>query len=162
MKIQSTLLLVGSCALLTLVPTLSARQDPTPPEQKPPPIPVPVKITGKTLLAPDELKWTPMTGIEGARQAILWGDPQKGAHGVMYMWPSGAKLAEHSHTAGDRCVVLSGTLLLEVEGIGMKRLPAGSFFSLEGGTKHTTSVEASVPCQFYVEREGAYDVVPAK
>jgi quercetin dioxygenase-like cupin family protein len=156
---QSMLLLAGSCALVTLVPVLSARQEPTPPIQKPPPIPIPVKITGKTLMAPDELKWTPVTGIEGARQAVLWGDPQKGAHGVIYMWPAGAKLEEHSHTAGDRGIVLQGTLILEVDGLGTKRLPAGSYFSLEGGTKHTTSVEASVPCQFFVEREGAHDVV---
>lgn len=162
MKLQSTFLFVGSCALLTLVPTLSARQDPPPPVQNPLPIPLPAKITGKTMLAADEFKWVPMAGIEGARQAVVWGDPEKGAHRIFYLWPAGAKLAEHSHSAGDRGVVIRGTLVLAVEGAGSKRLPAGSFFSLEAGTKHTTSIEASEPCLFFIEREGAYDVVPSK
>src|SRR5689334_1709605 len=160
MKIHSTLLFVSSSTLLALVPALAARQDP--PVQKPPPLPIPVRITGKTLISVDELKWAPMPGIEGARQALLWGDPEKGAHRIMYMWPAGAKQAEHTHTHGDRVVVVNGTLMLTVEGVGAKRLAPGSFFSLEGGTKHSLAVDASEPCMFFVEREGAYDVVPVQ
>ncbi|HTF88764.1 MAG TPA: DUF4437 domain-containing protein [Planctomycetota bacterium] len=165
MKFQSALLFTAPCLLLALLPSLAVSQDPQPkPEQKPvqtPPLPLPGKITGKTMIAFNELKWTPIANLEGAQQAPLWGETDKGAHRVMYMWPAGTKMEEHSHTNGDRGVVVMGTLTLVVEG-AEKRLPQGSFFSLAGGTKHTMANDASEPCFFYVEREGAYDVVPVK
>jgi hypothetical protein len=59
----------GAIALVTL---LAAAQTDTLKTQA-------TKITGKTLIAVDELKWVPMPGLEGAQQAMLWGDPTKGS-----------------------------------------------------------------------------------
>ena len=175
MKDDAKLLTFGTCSFAALAVLVAARQptaiqDPpeqkpvqTPqPEQKPPALPIPVRITGKTLTRFDELKWTPMREIEGAQQAVLWGDPAKGAHSVLYTWPAGAKLAEHSHTFGFRGMVVAGTLTIAIDGGTAKELPEGSFFSLEGGSKHTESVDSSAPCMFYVEREGGFDLTPAK
>lgn len=148
------LTLVASGAALALVPLLiSAQVDSAKAASQ--------KITGKVLMAAEELKWVPMEGVEGAQQAVLWGDPKKEAHRILYKWPVGAKAPVHTHTAGDRGVVVSGVLSLAVDGAAPKKLSAGSFFSMAGGTKHATAVEGDAPCVFYIEREGAFDVIMA-
>ena len=119
----------------------------------------PAKITGKTLIAAGEMKWVPMPGLEGAMQVPLFGDPTKEAHRILYKWPAGTKAPLHKHTAGDRGVIVSGTLSLAVEGAPPKMLPAGSYFSLAGGVQHATAAEGDTPCIFYLEREGPFDAV---
>jgi quercetin dioxygenase-like cupin family protein len=116
------------------------------------------RISGKTLIAASEMKWVPMSGIAGAEQVPLWGDPAKGAHRALYRYPVGLKSPLHTHTFGDRGMIVSGTLSLAVEGAPPKLLAAGSFFALAAGTRHITAVEGEVPCVFYIEREGAFDV----
>jgi len=115
------------------------------------------KIMGKALWAVDDLKWVPMPGLEGAQQVPLWGDPTKGEHRILYKWPAGTKVPVHTHTHGDRGIVISGTMTLAVEGAPPKKLPPGSYFSLAGGTKHATTCEDGSPCIFYIEREGLFD-----
>ena len=143
---------IGSVCALALVPLLVAAQAA---QAKPDT----AKITGKTLIGADELKWAPLPGIDGAMQAAVWGDPTKEAHRVFFKFPVGLKSPAHTHTFGDRGVILSGTLSLAVEGAPAKKLPPGSFFSLAAGTRHVTAVEGDQPCVFYIEREGPFDVV---
>lgn len=142
------------CAV-ALVPLLLAAQTATQkPESK--------KITGATLMPAADMKWVPMPGLEGAMQVPLWGDPTKEAHRILYKWPAGTKAPVHTHTNGDRGLIVSGTLSLAVEGAPPKKLPAGSYFSLAGGTKHATAVEGDAPCVFYIEREGPFDAIMAE
>ena len=172
MKNQRTITFLGLGSALLLVPLLWAAgtQDPkaTPPKaapQKPaeakPVTPdakaMPAKITGATLWPADEIKWTPMEGVPGAKQAPLWGDPTKEAHGILYQWPAGTKVPLHTHTFGDRGVVISGTMTLAVDGAPPKKLSPGSYFSLAGGTKHETGCEDGAPCVFFIQREGKFD-----
>lgn len=119
----------------------------------------PERIAGKTLLAANEMKWIPMPGLEGAMEVPLFGDPTKEAHRILYKWAAGTKAPMHSHTHGDRGMIVSGTLSLAVEGAPKKLLPPGSYFSLAAGVKHATEVEGDQPCIFYVEREGPFDAV---
>lgn len=119
----------------------------------------PAKITGATLSPAGDLKWSPMAGLEGAEQSPLWGDPTKEAHGIFYKWPAGTKVPLHTHTFGDRGVVISGTMTLAVDGAPPKKLPPGSYFSLAGGTKHATGCEDGAPCVFFIQREGLFDAV---
>ncbi len=124
--------------------------------------PMTQKITGHQLIAADELKWVPMPGMENAMQAPVFGDPAKEAHRVFYKFPVGMKAPLHTHTGGDRGVIISGNLGLAVDGAPMKKLGPGSYFTMAGGTKHVTTVEGDTPCVFYVEREGPFDVVMAE
>lgn len=117
------------------------------------------KIKGKTLIAAEELVWAPLPGIEGAEVVSLWNDHTKQAHRAFFKYPVGLKSPLHTHTHGDRGVIVSGTLSLAVEGAPPKRLPPGSYFSLAAGVQHVTAVEGSEPCVFYMEREGPFDVV---
>jgi len=119
------------------------------------------KITGTTFVSVDELKWTPMADIPGAQMAAVFGDPAKEAHRVFFKFPAGLKAPVHTHTNGDRGVIISGTLVLTPEGGAAKKLPPGSYWSMAGGTKHTTSVDGDKECIFYIEREGRWDVVMA-
>ncbi|MBI5362134.1 MAG: DUF4437 domain-containing protein [Planctomycetes bacterium] len=119
----------------------------------------PARVAGKTLLAASDMKWVPMPGLDGATQVALFGDPTKEAHRILYKWPAGTKAPLHTHTHGDRGLIVSGTLSLAVEGAAKKLLPSGSYFSLAAGVKHVTEVEGEAPCVFYVEREGAFDAV---
>ncbi len=139
---------VLGCALVTLLLAAQVQSSST----------QSTKITGTTLLAAGDLKWTPMESVEGAQQAVLWGDPTKGAHGALYKFPAGGKVPLHTHTYGDRGVILSGTLILTVEGMTAKTLPAGSYFSMAGGTKHMTQAHEDAPLMFFVEREGPLDI----
>ena len=150
MNMLRSLSLIATGSVLTLAPFLMAAQGEAAKPQK---------ITGKTLIAAEELKWAPLPGIDGAMQAPVWGDPTKEAHRVFYKFPVGLKSPMHTHTAGDRGVIVSGTLSLAVEGAAAKKLPPGSYFSLAAGTPHITAVEGAEPCVFYIEREGPFDVV---
>ncbi|HTF88041.1 MAG TPA: DUF4437 domain-containing protein [Planctomycetota bacterium] len=151
-RFRNLSLFATGCALCA-VPLLIAAQ------AGPAPKPSPQKISGQTLMPTADQKWVPMPGLEGAMQVALFGDPTKEAHRILYKWPAGTKVPVHTHTAGDRGIVISGTLSLAVEGAPPKKLPAGSYFSLAAGTKHATAVEGDAPCVFYVEREGAFDAV---
>lgn len=121
--------------------------------------PNPTKITGKSLIAASELKWTPLAGFDGVQQALVVGDPTKEAHRVFYKFPVGFKSPTHNHTHGDRGVIISGTLGFIVDGAPVKKLPPGSLFAFGSGVSHITTVEGTEPCLFYVEREGPFDVV---
>jgi quercetin dioxygenase-like cupin family protein len=150
-KIQALTLFTAGLAL-GLVPLLASAQSEAARTQA-------TKISGKTLMAASEMKWAPMPGLAGAQQVPLWGDPTKEAHRILYKWAAGTKAPVHTHTAGDRGMIVSGTLSLAVEGAPPKLLPAGSYFSLAGGVKHATAAEGDAPCVFYLEREGPFDAV---
>ena len=153
-KLQS-LSLFGAGLSLGLVPLFLSAQTAAPMTQA-------TKITGKTLMPAADMKWVPMPGLEGAQQVPLWGDSTKEAHRILYKWAKGTKAPTHTHTSGDRGLVVSGTLSLAVDGAAPKLLPAGSYFSLAGGVKHATAVEGDAPCVFFIEREGAFDAISAE
>lgn len=149
-------------AFSRLLPLLALSLAPLLLAARPQVAPVQSRITGHTLLPVGELKWVPLPGIAGAQQALLWGDPAKGEHRAFFRYPVGLRSPLHTHSRGDRGVVVSGTLSLAVEGAAPVRLPPGSYFSLAGGVKHVTTVEGDEPCVFLIEREGPFDVVLAE
>lgn len=151
MKSFTRLSWIAAGLVLGLVPLLVSAQS----DAKSAP---PARISGKTLLAASEMKWAPIPGIPGAEQVALWGDSAKDAHRALFRYPVGLKAPLHTHTHGDRGMIVSGTLSLAIEGAPPKLLPAGSYFAMAGGTRHLTAVEGDVPCVFYIEREGAFDV----
>jgi len=154
-KPWSTIATVSSAAAaLVLLAAFAAQQKSAAPAALP--------ITGKTLVAASELKWTALPGIPGAEQAALVGDPAKEAHRAFFRYPVGLKSPPHTHTWGDRGVVVSGMLSLAVDGAAAKKLGPGSFFSIAAGIPHVTTVEGDVPCVFFMEREGPFDVVVAE
>jgi quercetin dioxygenase-like cupin family protein len=143
--------LAASSGLVLVMLGAFARQD-TPKPTSP-------RITGKALVAVGELKWTPLPGIPGAEQAALVGDTAKEAHRAFFKYPVGLKSPVHTHSFGDRGVIVSGVLSLAIDGAPAKKLPPGSYFSIAAGIPHVTAVEGDAPCVFFMEREGPFDVV---
>jgi quercetin dioxygenase-like cupin family protein len=149
----STAILPCAAAALFLLASLAPQKDGAP--NCPP-------IRGNTLLSASELKWTPLAGIPGAEQAALVGDSAKEAHRAFFRYPAGLKSPPHTHTWGDRGVIVSGTLSLSMDGAPAKLLGPGSYFSIAAGVRHVTAVEGDAACVFYMEREGPFDVVLAE
>jgi anti-sigma factor ChrR (cupin superfamily) len=118
---------------------------------------------GSRVLWPaSELRWEVMPGLPGALQARLWGDPARTDHGVLYKWKAGTDVPLHTHTFGDRGVIVSGILTLAVEGGAPREFPPGSYFSLAGGVRHATTCRQGADCVFFILREGRFDAVMQK
>ena len=114
------------------------------------------------LRAASELKWVDAPGVKGVQQAVMWGDAAKGAHGSFAKFASGTETPLHTHTAAGRSVVVSGTVVIAPEGQKGKELGPGSYFSLPGGMRHTTSCKAGAECVIYSEWRGAFDLKPVE
>ena len=126
-------------------------------EKKPASKKAPPKLV---LWAADDLKWVdPKNSPPGVKMAVLWGDPEKGAHGALHKFPGGFEAPLHHHSSSYRGVVISGTLVVTPEGGTAKSLPSGSYFSAPAMNKHSTKCEGASGCLIFVEATHAWDVV---
>jgi quercetin dioxygenase-like cupin family protein len=124
---------------------------------------VEAKGGGKAVLIPaGDLKWKD-AGPEtpGVQLAAVSGDPAKGAAKFFVKLPSGFSAPLHHHTADHFAVVVSGTLVQNVDGKDVT-MPAGSYFSHVGKKQHTTKCDDPAGCVLYVDTHGKWDVVPEK
>ena len=96
-----------------------------------------------TMWSASELKWVDNPAIKGAQQAVLWGDPTKGAYGALKKVPGGTVLPMHSHTNLTRVVMVAGTILWNLASaagtIGsvesfFKQIGFFESFTFQGGT----------------------------
>ncbi len=108
-----------------------------------------------------DLKWTDVPDVKGVQQAVFWGDPQKGPSGFLAKFKAGTEVGLHSHTADLRSVVISGTIVITLEGQAAKELGPGSYAYEPGGSKHTTACKAGADCMFSVQAAGVFDIVMA-
>jgi quercetin dioxygenase-like cupin family protein len=77
-------------------------------------------------------KHSPMTGVS---MAVLWGDPDKGAHGTFTKFAPGYDAGTHTHTSDVWLVVIKGAYLYKDDD-GEKRVGPGDFIRIPGGHKH--------------------------
>jgi quercetin dioxygenase-like cupin family protein len=110
-----------------------------------------------TLWAASDLKWVDNPAIKGAQQAVLWGDPTKGAYGALKKVTDGTVLAMHSHTNLTRVVLVEGTITFTFEGSPAKELTPKSYVSVPGGVKHAATCKAGADCVYFETSPGAYD-----
>ncbi|MGZ6071067.1 MAG: DUF4437 domain-containing protein [Myxococcaceae bacterium] len=124
---------------------------------------VEAKGGGKSVNVPvGDLKWTD-AGPEtpGVQYAAVAGDPKKGAAKFFVKLPSGFSVGMHHHTADHFSVVVSGTLVQNVDGQDVT-MPSGSYFSYTGKKQHTTKCTDPAGCILFVDAHGKWDVVPEK
>jgi quercetin dioxygenase-like cupin family protein len=107
-----------------------------------------------------DVKWKDM-GIPGVAAAPVSGDMEKGASRFFLKYPAGFVSPNHHHTADHYVAVISGTLLLTVDGKETK-LRAGSYFALMDKAPHVAKVEGGEPAVMFIEAEGPWDVVMEK
>ena len=99
--------------------------------------------------------------MPGVSMAVIWGDPDKGAHATFTKFTPGYDAGMHSHTNDVWIVVLKGAYLYK-DDQGDKRVGAGEFLRVPGGHKHWSGGDKTDGALFYEEGAAKFDVVPAK
>jgi len=110
-----------------------------------------------------DLKWADLDpkGAPGVKIAPLWGDPTKGAFGAFIKFPAGFAAPLHTHTNDFKIVIVKGTMIQGPEGGKSFRLGPGSYLSQPGGNyRHTTACDKASACVFFVQSQGAFDLIP--
>ena len=102
-----------------------------------------------------------MPGVSGA---TLWGDPDKGAHGVLTKFVPGYDAGVHTHTNDVRIVVIKGAYIYKAGGANGKetRVGPGDFLFVPGGNRHWSGGDPKEGALFYEEGSAKFDLVPAK
>ena len=112
---------------------------------------------GALIVPAADLKWNPVPEMAGVQMATIDGDPTKGPSHFLVKFAGGFAAPLHHHTANHFVTVVSGTVLLTVDGQENK-LAAGSVFSLSNKTKHATSCVAGADCVLSIDSRGKWDV----
>jgi quercetin dioxygenase-like cupin family protein len=116
----------------------------------------------KTVIWPSAaIKWTHSPGAAGAKVAVLWGDPAKGAYGALKQVPAGTVLAAHSHSHDSHVVIVKGSMTLDLEGKKTTVGP-GSYTMIPGGVPHTSACGAGAACEYFEHMTAAFDSAPAR
>ncbi|MDP9254253.1 MAG: DUF4437 domain-containing protein [Verrucomicrobiota bacterium] len=100
----------------------------------------------------------PMPGVS---MAVLWGDPDKGAHGTFTKFAPGYDAGMHTHTSDVWLLVLKGAYLYK-DDAGEKRVGPGDFIRIPAGHKHWSGGDKTEGALFYQEGSGKFDLIPAK
>lgn len=140
-------------ALATLSP-LAARADApkaAPPEAK----------NGAILLVDSDLKWTSDPKRPGTYMALAEGDPEKGPAHFYLKYDKGFAGGLHYHSSDHGGWILSGTVILVIDGKETK-LPPGSFYFVKAKTPHIAKCAADAACVMTVDVRGKWDAVPVK
>jgi quercetin dioxygenase-like cupin family protein len=110
-------------------------------------------------MAPDDLKWEAMPGVEGVQVAMLWGNMSKGGYGAFVKLPPNQVHPLHTHSAGLKVVVLSGEFKYGPAGGPEKSYGAGSYLMIPGGLRHS-SASGDGELLMFQESTGAWDLKP--
>jgi quercetin dioxygenase-like cupin family protein len=119
------------------------------------------KGQGKAVTTPQaSLEWRD-TGIPGVQSAVVQGDMAKGPSHFYLKYAAGLVAPVHHHSPDHYVTVVSGNLVLILDGVE-HRLSPGSYFALTGKAKHGARVEGNEACVMFVDARGPWDVVPEK
>ena len=120
----------------------------------------PVVKKEAVLVAAGDLKWVDNPELKGAQQAVVTGDPTKGAYDAFQKWPGGFESPQHTHTSDIEAVIISGVMTVSIDGGAAKEFPAGSYAKIPGGAKHVSGCKAGADCIFFAEQHGKFDLKP--
>jgi quercetin dioxygenase-like cupin family protein len=117
------------------------------------------ETTKATVVKAADLKFekSPTNNVE---IAVVYGDPMKGAYGMIVKFPAGYSHGEHKHTNDIKYVVIQGSWHDSGAGTDQTMGP-GSYAFVPGKTQHSNSCEASGPCVVYQEGIAKFDTLDA-
>ena len=145
-----SLIVCGTAALILTSASWGNAQDQTP------------AGSGKSVLyvAAEKAKFdqSPMPGVS---MAVIWGDPNQGAHATFTKFEPGHDSGMHTHTNDLWIVVIKGAYLYKDEA-GEKRVGPGDFIRVPGGRKHWSGGDKTEGALFYEEGSEKFDLIPAK
>jgi mannose-6-phosphate isomerase-like protein (cupin superfamily) len=107
----------------------------------------------------DAIKWIQVR--PGQETSVLWGERSVGPYGSFNKFASGFDDRPHYHTRDLHSVVVTGTFVVQNANGPAQELGPGSYGFVPGGTVHTHSCKAGVPCIIFVQQDGPGDSVPA-
>lgn len=105
-----------------------------------------------------DLKWVD-AGIPGVSTASVDGDMKQGESHFYLRYASGFVAPVHYHSPDHFVVLVSGMLVLIVDG-KEHRLEPGSSFSLHDKAHHAARCESGADCVMLVDARAPWDVVP--
>lgn len=111
------------------------------------------------LVVPADLKWSENPGRPGASEAVVEGDPKRGPSRLLLKYAKNFRGGLHHHSSDHGGWVLSGTVILTMDG-KETRLPPGSFFWIEAGKVHAVRCEDE--CIQAIEVRGKWDAIADK
>ena len=117
------------------------------------------KPSNATLRPAADMKFTPVEGFPGLTMAVAEGDPAKGPSHFFIKFPAGFSAPLHHHSADHFVTVISGTIVLNVDGKENKLGP-GSYFAFSGKKQHTTRCEPGSECLLFADVRSPWDVIP--
>jgi quercetin dioxygenase-like cupin family protein len=153
--------LVLSLVLISATSVAEPKPAPKTPPADATPTPPDVHKTGAILLTDADLKWIADPKRPGTFTAYAEGDPAKGPAHFYLKYEKGFAGGLHYHTSDHGGWILSGTVIIEVDG-KETRLPPGSFYFLEGKKPHVAKCDATADCVMTVDVRGKWDAVPVK
>jgi quercetin dioxygenase-like cupin family protein len=97
----------------------------------------------------------------GVSMAVVWGNPDKGAHGMFTKFVPGYDAGMHTHTNDVWLVVLKGAYVYR-DDAGDKRVGPGEFIRIPGGHKHWSGGDQAEGALFYSEGSAKFDKIDVK
>lgn len=120
------------------------------------------KTTDKGVVYASADKATFRGRLPGVSMAVLWGDPDKGAHATLTKFIPGYDAGGmHSHTSDLTLVVIKGAYLYK-DAAGEKRVGAGEVLRIPGGHKHWSGGDKTEGALFFEEGSGKFDKIDVK
>jgi quercetin dioxygenase-like cupin family protein len=113
---------------------------------------------GAVVRPAEALVWSNNPAVKGASNAVLWGDPQTGAYGMLKRVPAGTTLAPHTHPYEHKVVIISGTIALWVDGAARQDLGPGSYALIPAGTQHQADCKPGADCVYLEQSPGKFEV----
>lgn len=118
------------------------------------------KAKNAVLTPAADLKWSD-TAFPEVKMAVVEGDAAKGAHHAFHKFTAGFTAPMHHHNSDHYVTVVSGNMVLTVDGVETKLAP-GSYFSFTKKQTHGTRCEPGAECVLFVDSRGKWDVLPEK
>ena len=112
------------------------------------------------VVAKADLKWKEM-GVPGLAAAQVSGDMTKGASRFFLKYPVGFVSPKHHHTTDHYVALISGAVILIVDG-KEHTLGPGSYFALMNKRPHVAKVVGNEEAVFFIQADQPWDVVMEK
>ena len=117
------------------------------------------KTTGPIYASADKATFTER--LPGVSMAVVWGDPEKGAHATLTKFVPGYDAGMHSHSSALTLVVIKGAYLYK-DDAGEKRVGAGDVLRIPAGHKHWSGGDKTEGALFFEEGAGKFDKIDSK
>jgi beta-alanine degradation protein BauB len=110
----------------------------------------------------EALNFAPLADADGPKRAIVFGDPDRGAHGFYLRLPPNWESPNHYHSANYHAVLIEGEVVNNYEGQTEEvKIAKGGYFATVNNVNHVTKCLSSTECIIYVQMDAAFDAPPA-